>query len=309
MPALIAQADAVPLRCRSGDWVCGVVDALGLGTFATRSLALLVSIALILLAAAMASRFGVRLARRSVYSLGTRSPLRDAAGPRAEARAATLAGVTASVVRVAVWTLAILLIIGEMGFNLGPLLAGASVVGVALGFGAQTMVRDVLSGFLILVEDQYGVGDTIDVLDITGTVEEVNLRATRLRSADGTVWFVANGEIRKVGNSAKEWAKAIVDIRVPEGVELSTAASSIAAEVEALAADSRWAETLLEAPEVLGVEDIAGECVLVRVSAKTAPGDRARVARELRSRIGNRLQRDAAASPREEQGPPSAGGQ
>ncbi|MDP8936984.1 MAG: mechanosensitive ion channel family protein [Actinomycetota bacterium] len=312
MPALIAQADAVPARlppgCRSDDWICEAVEALGLGMFATRSLELVLSVALIVVLAALASRFGVRLARRSVYSLGTRSPLRDTVGPRAEARAKTLAGVTASVVRVTVWTLAILLMLDEVGFNLGPLLAGASVVGVALAFGAQSLVRDVLSGFFILVEDQYGVGDTISVLDVTGTVEEVNLRVTRVRAGDGTVWFVPNGEIRKVGNSAKEWAKAIVDIRVPEGVELSTATSSIAAEVEALAADPRWTETLLEAPEVLGVEDIAGECVLVRVSAKTAPGDRARVARELRSRIGNRLQRDAAAPPRET-GSASAGGQ
>ncbi len=309
MPALIVQAEPVAAAspgCRSDDWICEAVEALGLGTFATRSLELLLSVGLILVLAAVASRFGVRLARRSVYSLGTRSPLRDTVGPRAEARAKTLAGVTASVVRVTVWTLAALLMLDEVGFNLGPLLAGASVVGVALAFGAQSLVRDVLSGFFVLVEDQYGVGDTISVLDVTGTVEEVNLRATRLRSADGTVWFVPNGEIRKVGNSAKEWTKAIVDIRLPEGAELSKATASIAAEVEALAADPQWAETLLEAPEMLGVEDIAGDCILVRVSAKTAPSDRTRVGRELRSRIGNRLQRDAAVRP-SETGSPSAG--
>lgn len=290
-------------------WKQSVCEDLHLSGLAAETVAFLLSVGPILLAAALASRYGVRLARRSVYSVGTRSPLRDTIGPRAEARATTLAGVTASVIRVAVWTVAVLLLLGEVGFNLGPLVAGASVVGVALGFGAQSLVRDVLSGFFILAEDQYGVGDTITVLDVTGTVEEVNLRATRLRAADGTVWFVPNGEIRKVGNSAKEWTKAIVDVRVPDGMELSRATASIAAEVEALATDPAWSETLLEAPEMLGVEDIAGDCVLVRVSAKTAPGDRARVARALRARIGNRLERDAAGSEVREKAPPSAGGE
>ena len=290
-------------------WKQSVCEDLNLTGLAAETVAFFLSIGLILIAAALASRYGVRLARRSVYSVATRSPLRDTIGPRAEARGTTLAGVTASVIRVAVWTVAVLLLLGEVGFNLGPLVAGASVVGVALGFGAQSLVRDVLSGFFILAEDQYGVGDTISVLDVTGTVEEVNLRATRMRAADGTVWFVPNGEIRKVGNSTKEWTKAIVDVRVPDGVELSRATASIAAEVDALATDPDWAETLLEPPEMLGVEDIAGDCVLVRVSAKTAPGDRARVARELRLRIGNRLDRDVAGAGVGEKAPPSAGGE
>ena len=272
------------------DWVC---DVLGLEGFGARTVNFVVSAGLIVVLAVVASRFGVRAARRSVYSLGTRSPLRETAGGRAENRATTLAGVTASVVRVAVWTVAFLLLLDEVGFNLGPLLAGASVVGVALAFGAQSLVRDVLAGFFILIEDQYGVGDTITVLDVTGTVEEVNLRVTRLRAADGTVWYVPNGEIRKVGNSAKEWAKALVDIRVPEGLGLGRAIPAVASELDALAADPAWAESLLEKPEMLGVEDIAGEFLTVRVSAKTLPGDRARMARELRTRIGTRLQREA----------------
>jgi len=269
----------------------------------------LLRIALILLLAALASRYGVRLARRSVYSLGTRSPLRESAGPRAAARATTLAGVTASVVRVAVWAVAILMVLDEVGFNLGPLLAGASVVGVALAFGAQSLVRDVLSGFFILVEDQYGVGDSITLLDVSGTVEEVNLRVTRVRAGDGTVWFVPNGEIRKVGNSAKEWTKAVVDVRIPRGVELSRAVTAISAELETFATDPQWAETLLETPEVPGIEDIAGECAVVRVSAKTVPGERGRVTRELRSRIGQRLQDEAAGSEAGGSAAPSAGGE
>ena len=295
------------MECRPDEWLCRALDKIGLDEFGARPVEFLLSIGLIVVLAALASRFGARAARRSVISLGTRSPLRETVGHRAEARATTLAGVTASVVRVAVWTVALLLMLDEIGFNLGPLLAGASVVGVALAFGAQSLVRDVLSGFFILLEDQYGVGDSITVFDVTGTVEEVNLRVTQVRAGDGTVWYIPNGEIRKVGNSAKEWAKALVDIRVPEGLALALAIPAVAAELDALGADPAWAESLLEKPEMLGVEDIAGEFLTVRVSAKTVPGDRARMARELRTRIGTRLQQEAE-SPRAGGAVGSAGG-
>ena len=123
------------------------------------------------------------------------------------ARAQTLGSVTASVIRIVVWTLAALFILGEVGLNLGPLIAGASIVGVALGFGAQTLVKDFLAGFFILAEDQYGVGDEVSIggesASTTGVVEELSLRVTRLRGADGTVWFVPNGEIRRVGNRSR----------------------------------------------------------------------------------------------------------
>ncbi len=296
------------MECRPDDWLCEALDRIGLDGFGARTAEFLLSVGLIVLLAALASRFGVRAARRSVYSLVTRTPLRETVRGRADARAATLAGVTASVVRVAVWTVAFLLLVDEVGFNLGPLLAGASVVGVALGFGAQTLVRDVVSGFFILVEDQYGVGDTITVLDVTGTVEDVNLRVTRVRAGDGTVWYVPNGEIRKVGNSAKEWSKAIVDVRLPDDLDLARALAAVSAEVEAFADDPAWSDGLLEKPEMLGVEDNAGEFVTVRVSAKTRPGERARFARALRTRIGTRLQREAT-SPEPGSGSGSAGGE
>jgi small conductance mechanosensitive channel len=108
----------------------------------------------------------------------------------------------ASFVRAAVWGVALLVVFDQLGINLAPLLAGAGIVGLALGFGAQALVRDVIAGLFILVEDQYGVGDVIDLGDVGGEVEEVNLRVTRLRAPDGKVWFVPNGEIRKVGNAS-----------------------------------------------------------------------------------------------------------
>ena len=248
-------------------------------------------VVLILVLALVFARAGSRLADRSIRSLGARSPLREVT-PRAEQRATTLAGVAVSVIRIFVWSVAGLLVLAALNLDLGPLIAGASIVGVALGFGAQSLVKDFVSGFFILVEDQYGVGDVITIADTTGTVEEVNLRVTRLRAGDGTVWFVPNGEIRKVGNSAKEWARAIVDVVVPNKADLAAATAVVAEEAAAVAKDPAWADAVLEDPEVLGVELLDAETITLRVSTKTAPSRRAALAREMRARITKRLQRE-----------------
>ena len=240
-------------------------------------------------------RLGTRLVDRSIRSLATRSPLRDSS-PRSEQRAETLAGVATGLLRIVIWTMALLLILEEMTLNLGPLLAGASIVGVALGFGAQSLVKDFFSGFFILVEDQYAVGDTITIADTTGTVEEINLRMTRIRATDGTVWFVPNGEIRKVGNSAKEYGRSIVDVTIPNKADLTAATASIAEEAAALAEDPAWASDVLEPPDVLGVETVDADGVTLRVSTKTTPARRAPLSRELRARIARRLQRDGIVS-------------
>jgi len=270
------------MACQPDDRVCWVTDHVGVPAL---------KILLILFLAALFVRLGSRIAGRSVRALGSRSPLREAS-VRAEQRAETLAGVAISMVRIFVSTIATLLVMDELGLNLGPLLAGASIVGVALGFGAQSLVKDFLSGFFVLVEDQFGLGDVITIADVTGTVEEINLRVTRLRATDGTVWFVPNGEIRKVGNSAKEWARSIVDVIVPNKADLTAATAAIAEEALGVARDPAWSEAVLEDPEVLGVESLGAENVTLRVSTKTTPAHRAPLAREMRSRISMRLQRD-----------------
>jgi small conductance mechanosensitive channel len=298
--------------------VCKALHRLGLEGSAASTVESLIEgpfkIALIVLAALVASRIGSRLAVRTVTRLGRAGPLAEKS-PRGEQRATTLAGVAASTLRVAVWTVAVLLIAGELGLNLGPLLAGAGIVGLALAFGAQSLVKDFVSGFFILAEDQYGVGDLITVGTVTGTVEEVNLRITSIRANDGTVWFVPNGEIRMVGNAAKDWAKAVVDVVVPKGADLARAIASITDEVETLAGDEAWAEALVDKPQVLGVETMGTDGLTVRVEVKTAPGNRNRVARELRTRLGARLYREGIAvrqdltvesPPRSPEGPPSA---
>jgi small conductance mechanosensitive channel len=287
------------MDCQSRDLVCKALHKLGLEGSAASTVESLIEgpfkVAMILLVAILASRFGTRLALRTVTRLG-KAPQLAEKSPRAEQRVTTLGGVAASTLRVGIWTVAALLVAGEIGLNLGPLLAGAGIVGLALAFGAQTLVKDFVSGFFILAEDQYGVGDLITVGALTGTVEEVNLRVTSIRANDGTMWFVPNGEIRMVGNGAKDWAKAVVDVVVPRGADLALAITAITDEVGLMAADPEWAEALTEQPQVLGVDAMGTEGVTVRIEVKTLPGDRLRVARELRTRVGARLYREGIAT-------------
>jgi small-conductance mechanosensitive channel len=294
----------------NNDYLYKLFRKIGLSDFGAETAQVLiqrpVEILLILLGAVILSRIGARVARRSVSRLVTRSNLRADGAARSSARAETLAGVAASLVRIAVWTIAVLLVIDKLGINPGPVLAGASIVGVAVGFGAQSLVKDFVSGFFILAEDQYGVGDAVTVLDVNGTVEEVDLRVTRVRGMDGTVWFIPNGEIRKVGNSAKDWSRAIVDVTIPADADVDAATAAIADEIAGLDQDLDWAEAVLEAPEVLGVESIGTDDITLRVTAKTKPTERARVARELRTRIGARLRREGIVPVREPAAAPAA---
>jgi small conductance mechanosensitive channel len=274
------------------DWLYELLRELGLTDRGATLLEKPLKIAIVVGIAIIAARLGARLAKRAVNSIGTQSAL-YIASPRAEQRMRTIGGVMASLVRIVVWSIAVMYIFGLLGFNLGPLIAGASIVGVALGFGAQSIVRDFLSGFFILVEDQYGVGDVVTVSDkVTGTIEEVNLRVTRLRSVDGTVWFVPNGEIRTVGNAAREWARAIIDIVLPYSADSTTALAAIAEEAAAFGSEPEWSGALLEPPEVWGVESIEAAGLTVRVAVKTDAAKRPAVARVLRGRIGERLRRD-----------------
>jgi small conductance mechanosensitive channel len=292
------------------DYLYRLFRKIGLSDFGADTVAAIirgpVAILIIILAAVIVSRLLGRLVRRSVQRLVVRS--RGDSAHLAK-RAETLSGVAASLMRISVWTIAVLLVIDKLGVNPGPALAGASIVGVAVGFGAQSLVRDFLSGFFVLAEDQFGVGDVITVSDVTGTVEEVNLRVTRLRAADGTVWFVPNGEMRKVGNAAKEWSRAIVDVTIPVAADLTAAVAAISDELQRLAADPVWSELVIEAPEVLGVESISVDALTIRMQVKTKPAMSSRVARELRARVGARLHRDGIVPVRTAAAAPAPSGQ
>jgi small conductance mechanosensitive channel len=251
-------------------------------------------IALIVGLAMVASRLASSATKRFVLTVHRRSPLTSSTG-RSEQRAATVADVIASAERVVIWSIAMFTILDQVGVNLAPLLAGAGIAGIAIGFGAQTLVKDTISGLFVLLEDQYGVGDLVTLGDTTGTVEDVSLRVTRLRSVDGTVWFIPNGEVRRVGNASMEWSRAIVDVLVPYDEDLAKVEEAIKAAAHELAVDPEWADDLLEEPEVWGVHATTPDGRTVRVVAKTAPRRQAAVARELRGRITERLRRDGIA--------------
>lgn len=217
----------------------------------------------------------------------TRARLRAAAGlddERRRQRAATMGSLLRSITTVAVVVVATLTIAAQCGIQLGPIMASAGVAGVALGFGAQSLVKDYLSGIFMIFEDQYGVGDVIDTGEAIGTVEEVTLRITRLRDANGVVWYVRNGEIVRVANRSQGWSTSLVDIPVAYDSDIHTVTHVLDGVVDALEADPEWSEKLIERPNVAGVESVAGGTMTFRIIAKTAPNENFGVSRELRRR-------------------------
>ncbi|MCW2496448.1 mechanosensitive ion channel domain-containing protein [Jatrophihabitans sp.] len=209
-------------------------------------------------------------------------------------RAATLGSVLKSAVSFVVLMTALLLILGELEVSLAPFLAGTSIVGVALGFGAQNVVKDFISGIFMMLEDQYGVGDVIDFEKASGTVEAVGLRTTRLRDVNGTVWYVRNGEVVRVGNKSQGFAQVVLDVPIAAGSDVEAASAAMLAVAEEMRAEDEWASVFLGDPEVQGVEELTREETVIRLVARVRPLEQWRTARELRRRIRDRLNVEAA---------------
>ena len=204
---------------------------------------------------------------------------------RTEQRAAAIGTLLTSSVSIIVWGIALLMVLQALGVNIGPLLASAGVVGVALGFGAQTMVKDYLSGIFLIVEDQFGVGDVVDLGPVIGTVEEVALRYTRLRDMSGVVWYVRNGEILRVANRSQGWTLASVDIPVAYNEDLDRVRDLIESVALDMDEDPTYDDMLLGKPTFAGVESVSGEAMVVRVTAKAVPEKQIILARTIRERI------------------------
>jgi small conductance mechanosensitive channel len=204
---------------------------------------------------------------------------------RTEQRAAAIGTLLRSVVAITVWTIAALMILPLLGVNVAPLLASAGVIGVALGFGAQTLVKDYLSGIFIIAEDQYGVGDMVDLGGAVGTVEEVALRCTRLRDPSGVVWYVRNGEILRVANRSQGWTLAIVDIPIAYNEDIEKVRSIVDQVATDMDEDPDYDDLLLGKPTFAGVESVSGEAVVIRITAKAAPEKQVNVARTIRERM------------------------
>jgi small conductance mechanosensitive channel len=204
---------------------------------------------------------------------------------RRRQRAETMGSVLRSISSIIILGAAALTVLGYIGLDLAPFLASASIVGVAVAFGAQNLVKDFLTGMFMLLEDQYGVGDVIDVGSAKGTVEAVTLRITRLRDVNGVVWYVPNGEIKRVGNESQNWARVVLDVPVEYDADLDKVRMLLTETAARLAIEPPWDEIILEDPTVWGVQALSGEAVVVRVVCKTAPGKQSDTACELRERV------------------------
>jgi moderate conductance mechanosensitive channel len=208
---------------------------------------------------------------------------------RRRQRAEAIASVLKSFVSAVVFTMAALLVMGEFGFNLAPLLASAGIVGVALGFGAQSLVKDLIAGLFMLLEDQYGVGDTVDLGEATGVVETVGLRITTVRDGRGVLWYIRNGEIVRVGNKSQGWSMVVIDI--PIGfVSSERAISVLRVAAQAVAEEPEHATDFLEPPDVVGVEQLTVDGAVIRTIAKTTADGQLRVQRELRRALTEALE-------------------
>ncbi len=261
-----------------------------------KPLKILAIVAVAVLLRAVLARLIKRVATRAAegnvpgaLSRGRGSSLFQTGGPLVSARraqrAATMGSVLGSVSTGVIASIALIMIIAELGVSIAPLIASAGIVGVALGFGAQSLVKDFLSGIFMILEDQYGVGDVIDAGEASGVVEAVGLRITRLRDVSGVVWYLRNGEIPRVGNMSQGWARAVLDIGVAYHEDVARVRELILTTAQDLYADEDYRDLVMDEPEVWGVEALEHDAIVIRLVAKTQPLQQWAVGRALRERI------------------------
>ena len=202
--------------------------------------------------------------------------------PRRQARLQSISLVVSSTAAVIIWSIAIIMALGETGVDLAPLIAGAGIAGVALGFGAQSLVKDCISGLFMLLEDQYGVGDIVDLDEAAGVVEKVSLRTTVLRGLDGTVWHVPNGNVTRVGNRSQLWSVALVDVDVAYNCDLAAARQVILDCANEVVQSDEWSGVVIDPPQLLGVEALGADGITIRMTIKVEPGSQWALQRALR---------------------------
>ena len=239
-------------------------------------------ILVVVVIAFIVARLGSRLIRRLLERVANQAANRS--GSARAARVNTMSGVVANIWRFFVFVVTGAIVLGMLGINLTPLLASATIIGATLGFGAQQIVRDYFSGILMTVEDQYNVGDSVTVGGMTGVVEEVTMRLTRFRGADGTVFIIPNGDIRLVGNLSRGWARAIVDLTLPGdgAADLDTVRAVIAAAAHEVATSPAFAGHCTEPPVLVGLQCADATTITMRVTLLTIPSQRDPLTRALR---------------------------
>ena len=236
-----------------------------------------------------------RLSKMSV-GRGATEDIDSARGRRMQ-RARSMGGLLKSVITGIVVAIVVTMMLAELNYDIGPIIASAGIVGVALGFGAQNLVKDFFAGTFMIFEDQLGVGDVVDLGPASGTVEAVSLRVTRLRDVNGTVWYVRNGEILRVGNQSQNWARAVLDVTVPYREDVARVRSVLSDVADDLWHDEDFEDVIIEEPEIWGVEAVTADQVTIRVTLKTAPMEQWRVAREMRARIKARFDSQGIGTP------------
>ena len=292
--------------------LCGQIYRLTDSDFLARSadtiLAAASQILLVLILALIARWFLHRLITRIIAG-ATSNPVSKlmnrgaaaAAADRSGQRARTLGSVLRSLCSAVVGIIATIMVLGEFGVDLAPILASAGIVGIAIGFGAQNLVKDFLSGMFMLLEDQYGVGDIVDVGQASGTVETVGLRITTLRDVNGTLWYVRNGEILRVGNKSQGFAVAVVDVPVAHGTDVAEASQVATRVARERVKEPDIAEDVLEEVQTLGIESVTAEKLTLRLTVRVQPGRQFAVQRALNAALSDALGYTPAV-------PPPAGG-
>jgi len=214
-----------------------------------------------------------------------------------EKRTRTVASLVRTVGTSLVLLIAAMMLFREIGMDITPLLAGAGVAGLAVGFGAQSLIKDIIAGFFILMEDQFHVGDVIQAAGVSGQVEKMTLRMTIVRDLNGAVHFIPNGEIKVATNLTKEWSRAVLEVGVSYEEDVDRVSHVLAEIGQSLADDETFGKLVLEPPQVLGVEALADSQVTIRILAKTLPLKQWEVAREFRRRIKVRFDREGIQIP------------
>ena len=251
---------------------------------------LVVAIVAQFLASTLVNRFIARSIRTHGAEVNRREAVRDDGSidrarllqERHAQRATSIGHLLRSAASITIWVIAATMILSTLHVDIAPLLASAGIVGIAVGFGAQALIKDYFSGIAMILEDQYGVGDVVQVDGVNGTVEEVTLRVTRVRDPSGVVWYLRNGEILKVANMSQGWTMAAVDVPVSGDADLHQVRGVIDAMGDALYADDVRGKSLITAPRYAGVERLTGDVITVRVSARTEPGQEIPAGRTIR---------------------------
>jgi moderate conductance mechanosensitive channel len=265
-----------------------------LGDWGEQALASALSIAVIVIIAVIV----LRLLRTMVEKVIRRVLERQDQTPRElKQKAQTLGNVIESTGRLIVFLVAGMMVLSNLGMNIAPLIASAGIAGLAIGFGAQSLIRDTLHGFFILFENQYGVGDVIRVNSFSGAVEEVSLRRTVMRSINGAVVIVPNGEVRTVENLSKGWSRAVIDIETSKDEDDARVVEALRTALEGIQQDPEFGQYILEEPQIVGINAISVTGVTFRVMIKTEPLQQWNIERALRLRIRQAFREQGIAVP------------